>query len=66
MIRLTNKEIEKIDIHCGMSEADGTEPFTPYKYEHHLLEAQIKKILKKAKTKDISNVYRLALLEEVK
>ena len=66
MIRLDDKEIEKIDTHCGMSEVDGSEPFTPYKYEHHLLEAQIKKILKKAKPKDISNTFRLALLEEVK
>ena len=40
---LTDKEIEAIDIGCGMSEIDGTEPFSSYKYEHHLLKAQLKK-----------------------
>ena len=43
-MRLTDEEIGEIDIHCGMSEADGTEPFTRYKYEHHLLKAQLKKV----------------------
>ena len=45
MIRLTDAEIGAIDIDCGMSEIDGTEPFSSYKYEHHLLKAQSKKVV---------------------
>ncbi len=41
---LTDKQIEAIDIHCGMTEIDGSEPFSTYKYEHHLLKAQLKKV----------------------
>lgn len=44
MIKLTDEEIGVVDIHCGMSEIDGSEPFTSYKYEHHLLKAQLKKV----------------------
>ncbi len=44
-VGLTDEEIEAIDIHCGMSEIDGSEPFIRYKYEHHLNKAQIKKVV---------------------
>jgi len=44
MIQLTDEEIGAIDIGCGMSEIDGTEPFYSYKYEYHLIKAQLKKV----------------------
>ena len=44
MIRLTDEEIGAIDIGCGMSEMDGTEPYYSYKYEYHLPKAQLKKV----------------------
>ena len=46
MIQLTDEEIGAIDIGCGMSEIDGTEPYYSYKYEYHLLKAQLKKVVK--------------------
>jgi len=42
---LTDEEIGAIDIDCGMSEIDGTEPYYSYKYEYHLLKAQLKKVV---------------------
>ena len=62
MIRLTDEEIKNTHIdyvyHAWYRD--------DLVYIRELNKAQIKKILKKAKTKDISNTFRLALLEEVK
>jgi hypothetical protein len=37
---LTDHEIDDIRVQCGLSEADGSEPYYPKKYEHALVKAQ--------------------------
>ena len=43
---LNGEEIDALDVACGMSEIDGTEPYHPKKYEHTLLKAQYQQDLK--------------------
>ena len=43
---INDEEIEEIDIDCGMTEIDGSQPHYPLKYEHRLLQAQNDKTYK--------------------
>jgi len=44
-ILLKDEEIHEIDIECGLSEINNSEPYYPLKYEHNLLRAQLNKIV---------------------
>jgi len=37
---MNDEQINEIDIGCGLSEINGSQPFYPLKYEHTLLKAQ--------------------------
>ena len=37
---MSDEQINEIDIGCGLSEINGSQPFYPLKYEHTLLKAQ--------------------------